>query len=393
MMASRVPLPELCREAFLNLRGQGRRSLLALLGVVIGSGAIVALLNIAHIAQIATLKQFQQTGVDVLQLRQSGASVAGLDPAKLEALPRTDPDVILAIPVATQHATVAVGLKQESAPVAAVAPVLNAVAGLTAAEGRLLRPVDACSRVVVLGSKLAEKLSTPATPASPGAIAYFAGYGFTIVGVMNPAPTQAMSPVDYDDAVIMPFACARRVMASDGATAAVVRVRPEADTQLVAARLISTLSPPGAPLQAQDARTMIRVMKRQMSILTGVLVAIGSISLLVGGVGVMNVMLMTVMERRREIGLRAAVGATPGDIRLMFLIEAIVLSLGGGLLGDVLGLGLTGLVTLFTPLEFAVSPMVLALGAGVAAVVGLVFGLYPAITASRIRPIEALHAE
>jgi putative ABC transport system permease protein len=99
------------------------------------------------------------------------------------------------------------------------------------------------------------------------------------------------------------------------------------------------------------------------------------------------------MERRREIGLRAAIGATPGDIRMMFLIEAVVLALGGGVLGDVLGVGLTWLATLFLPFEFAVNWGVMILGAGVAASVGLVFGLYPAIAASRILPIEALRGD
>lgn len=393
MMSSSVPLQELCREAFLNLRGQGRRSILALLGVVIGSAAIVALLTIAHIAQIAALEQFQQTGVDLLQVRQAAGSVRSLDSARLEALPRTDPDVVLAAPLATQTSLVMVGAKREDATVAAVTPALSGLAGLAAAQGRLLQPIDDCNRVAVLGAALAEKLSAPGAPAAPGAIAYFAGYGFTVVGVLDPAPMQAMSPIDYDNTVIVPFACSRRVMPSEGATAALIRVRPEADTEAVGARLIANLSVGGQLVEVQDARTMIRMMKRQMSILTGVLVAVGSISLLVGGVGVMNVMLMTVMERRREIGLRAAVGATPSDIRLMFLIEAIALGLGGGLIGDALGLALTALVTVFTPFEFAVSPMVLVLGAGVAAAVGLVFGLYPAVTASRIRPIEALHAE
>jgi putative ABC transport system permease protein len=393
MTTARAPLSELVAEALLNLRGQGRRSILALLGVVIGSAAIVALLTIAHVAQIAALEQFRQTGVDMLRIRQAAAATRGLDAARLEALPRTDPDVVMAAPLATRTATIVLGGRQHDATLVAITPAMNAIAGFRAGQGRLLRSIDACSPVVVLGAGLARQLSAPGAPATPGAIAYFGGYGFTVVGVLDPMPQQALDIVDYDNAAVMPFACSRRVMPMEGATAALLRVRPEADTQAVGARLTTALSKPGEPIEIQDARTMIRLMKRQMSVFTGVLVAVGSISLLVGGVGVMNVMLMTVMERRREIGLRAAIGATPNDIRLMFLIEAIVLALGGGLIGDVLGLGLTALVTLFTPFEFAVSPVVLVLGAGVAAVVGLIFGLYPAIAASRIRPIEALHAE
>jgi putative ABC transport system permease protein len=202
-----------------------------------------------------------------------------------------------------------------------------------------------------------------------------------------------MSPVPFDSAILIPLACARRVMPNDGATGAMIRLRPDADTAAAVTRYTAALSTPQAPVRVQDARSMIQAMKKQMAMLGGVLVAIGSISLLVGGVGVMNVMLMTVMERRREIGLRAAIGATPGDIRMMFLIEAVVLALGGGVLGDVLGVGLTWLATLFLPFEFAVNWGVMILGAGVAASVGLVFGLYPAIAASRILPIEALRGD
>jgi len=386
-----VGLGELALEALANLRGQGRRSVLALLGVVIGSAAIVALMNIAHIAQLEALKSFRQTGVDVLSVQSEG--LGSMDPALIERLVRQDPVAVLAAPLTTTSLGVGADQKSSNLTVAGVTSAIGVMAGLSTTKGRMLRQVDDCSFVAVVGQKAAADLSAPGAEVGPGSMLRIGGYGFTVVGALAPVPHQVMSPVQFDSAILIPLACARRVMPNDGATGAMIRLRPDADTAAAVTRYTAALSTPQAPVRVQDARSMIQAMKKQMAMLGGVLVAIGSISLLVGGVGVMNVMLMTVMERRREIGLRAAIGATPGDIRMMFLIEAVVLALGGGVLGDVLGVGLTWLATLFLPFEFAVNWGVMILGAGVAASVGLVFGLYPAIAASRILPIEALRGD
>lgn len=386
-----VGLRELALEALANLRGQGRRSVLALLGVVIGSAAIVALMNIAHIAQLEALKSFRQTGVDVLSVQSEG--LGGMDPALIERLVRQDASAVLVAPFAATSIDVVADQKSINVTVAGVTSAIGVMAGLSMTKGRMLRQVDDCSFVAVVGQKAAADLSAPGAEVGPGSLLRIGGYGFTVVGILAPVPHQAMSPVQFDNAILIPLACARRVMPGDGATGALIRLRPDADTAAAVTRYTAALSTPQAPVRVQDARSMIQAMKKQMAMLGGVLVAIGSISLLVGGVGVMNVMLMTVMERRREIGLRAAIGATPGDIRMMFLIEAVILALGGGVLGDVLGVGLTWLATLFLPFEFAVNWGVMILGAGVAASVGLVFGLYPAIAASRILPIEALRGD
>lgn len=384
-------LAELALEALANLRGQGRRSILALLGVVIGSASIVALMNMAHIAQLEAMKSFRQTGVEVLSVQSEGEG--GLDPLLIETLVRQDPFAVMAAPFAVTHLDAVAGGRTSSVTAAGVTPAIVAMAGLTPSAGRMLLAIDDCSPVAVLGQKAAVDLSAPGAAVGPGSVVHLGAYGFTVVGTLAPVPPMALSPVQFDSAVLIPLACARRIMPADGATGAMIRLRPETDTAAAVARYTSALSTPGTPVRVQDARTMIQAMKKQMAMLGGILVAIGSISLLVGGVGVMNVMLMTVMERRREIGLRAAIGATPGEIRLMFLIEAVILALGGGLLGDGLGVALTWLATLFLPFDFAVSWTVLLLGAGVAAGVGLTFGLYPAIAASRILPIEALRGD
>ncbi|KRA62379.1 peptide ABC transporter permease [Caulobacter sp. Root655] len=381
-------------EALDNLKGQGRRSLLALLGVVIGSGAIVALLNLGHMAQLETLKRFRQTGVDMLQVvaQPTGAEPVGLDLGALKAAAASEPGVVRVTPLATARLPVRAGARQIDAMVAAVPPAMAEVAGLRAATGRLLGPIDDCGAAALVGARLANDLSGPGAALAPGALITVGDYGFTVVGLLRPVPMEALSPVDYDQAVVIPLACARRVAGPDP-TAALIRLRLEADPEAVGRRLTTRLSRPGLSVQVRDARAMIRAMNAQAAVHSRLLTAIGAISLLVGGIGVMNVMLMTVMERRREIGLRAAIGATPGDIRLMFLIEGVVLSLSGGALGAALGVAATAMIARMSGWTFDLALWVLPLGPGMAAVVGLIFSLYPAITASRVHPIEALRAD
>lgn len=154
-------LAELSLEAVANLRGQGRRSVLALLGVVIGSAAIVALMNVAHIAQIQALESFRQTGVDMLSIQIEGSAGEGLDVAGLDTLARQDREVVLAAPFAVTGQAVRLGATSAGSTVAGITPVMNDVAGLSVVEGRLLRDVDGCSPVAVLGHKLAQTLSSP----------------------------------------------------------------------------------------------------------------------------------------------------------------------------------------------------------------------------------------
>lgn len=154
-----VRLPELALEAFANLHGQGRRSILALLGVVIGSAAIVALMNIAQLAQSAALDNFRRTGVDMLLVRVQGGDDGALAVGDLTTLVDEDPDAVLVAPFASLAASITRGRQVQIAQAGAVTPTMNSVLGLSAAEGRLLREIDDCVEVTVLGQKLADRKS------------------------------------------------------------------------------------------------------------------------------------------------------------------------------------------------------------------------------------------
>ncbi len=382
-------------QAVISLRGQGARSILALLGIVIGAASIVALLNMGHISRLEALNRFERMGVDSLQVNTAatGSAPAGFDRALAEALHETDPAIIRAAPLAVGRGDVHSEGATADAVIAAVTPELHALAGLALVAGRTISELDDCSQVAVVGAGVAEALSAPGAPVAPGRLLHTGGYGFTVIGVLEPIAMEALSPVEYDRAILIPLECAQRVLSGPDPTAALIRLAPGADGEAAGERVAAALANPRTVVQTRSARTLIEALNTYEAVHSRLLVSIGSISLLVGGIGVMNVMLMSVMERRREIGVRMAVGARRRDIRLMFLLESAVLALCGGALGALFGIGATAAIAALSGWGFSVAWWTLPLGPGMAAVVGVVFGLYPAMAASRLDPIEALRAE
>ncbi|HXU98910.1 MAG TPA: ABC transporter permease [Caulobacteraceae bacterium] len=390
-----APFAETLAEALANLGAHRQRSLLALLGILIGSASIVAMLTIGHMAQRETLKLFAHMGVDILSIHAepAGDQVARLDRRTIETLSARVPGVLTAAPFAGDRTTAGAGRQSADVGIAAVTPALDQVISLRIDRGRFIAPVDDDSLVAVVGSETVGKLSAPGAPIVPGAQVRLKGYVFTVIGTLAPVPFTALDPTDFNSAMMVPLTAARRILSSPDPDTALIRMRPGADPKATSEAASAALATPTATFQVVTARELIAGMNAEKAIHSSLLTAIGAISLLVGGIGVMNVMLMGVMERRREIGLRAAIGATPGDLQVMFLIEAAALALTGGLIGLVAGLVAALVVALASGWTFSLPLWVLPLGPGMALLVGVAFGLYPAIKASRLDPIEALRAE
>ncbi|ATY31009.1 ABC transporter permease [Sphingomonas psychrotolerans] len=392
---SHARLGDTLAEAWSNLRSQGRRSALALLGIMIGTASIIAMLNSGHMAQRESLKLFAKLGVDMLhvQAAPTGDRPALLSQAMIDALPRADPDVVEAIPFASNRAIARAGSKTENLAILGAPPALAALAKLRLAAGRHPTAIEDCALSAVLGDAAARALSAPAAAIGPGSKVLVGGYGYTVVGVLAPSTPETLDPVDYNMAVLISLGCSGRIIPGGGPTGLLVRLRPGADTAGAGERITARLTTPDAKLTVLDARSILRTMQEQKAVHSRMLIGIGAVSLLVGGIGVMNVMLMSVMERQREIGLRAATGATPTDIRLLFLVEAVLLTVAGGAIGSAFGAAIAWAIAHSSSWDFDLAPWTLALGPAAASGMGLIFGLYPAITASRLNPIEALRAD
>lgn len=379
---------ELGREAVGKLRSQGRRSFLALLGVMIGSASIVALMSFAHIARNEVMGRFQQVGVDTVQLAVDLGGKTWMQPDKVLRVLGDNTHVVDIALIGVERGTIRVGAHSVSGTVAAVSASAVDMLRLMPDTGRMLSAVDGCNGAVVLGRTVADDAK-----ARTGDTAFVAGYGYRVVGILPDYPAQALSPVEPNETSFVGLSCARRVMPREGVSHAMVRLAGGVDTTDWAERARTRIGDRDVMVNAKTPQDMIAAMNSQMALMSAILLAIGSVSLLVGGVGVMNVMLMSVMERRREIGLRAAIGATPAEIVFIFIVEAVALSVGGGLLGALAGVALTALGCLVLPFRFVFDPMVMVWGTGVAGAIGLLFGIHPALAASKILPVEALRAD
>lgn len=383
-------------EAVGNLLAARQRSILALIGIMVGAGAVIAMLNVGSIAREETLRQFRQMGTDILLLRvESAQGLGDLPLAPTEALPTTLPGVLGVAPFMIGGGNASFEGNARNAGHLGVTESFASLARLRVAQGRFISRHDRFEPFIVLGAGLAANLSTPYATVRPGSSVRVGRYVFTVIGILEPALASPMLPTDVNDAMFFSLPNARRIMSVPNLSWAVARIAPNADAEATGQAIAAQLQPAlgTQTLQVQSARSLIAGMESQMQLFTLLLGAVGSIALVLGGVGVMNIMLVSIQERRREIGVRLAIGARRGDIRILFLAEAAALSVVGGAFGVLLGIaGAWGFAWL-SGWAYVFAPSAVPLGAGVSIAVGLFFGFYPAVMASRLDPIVALRAE
>ncbi|MBC8163083.1 MAG: ABC transporter permease [Roseiflexaceae bacterium] len=408
---------ESVRIAFTSLRANKLRTALTMLGIIIGVASVVALTSIGNGASAAITGQISSIGSNLLTVfagQQTGPGGGGgasrpLTTDDVAAIERNGIVAERAVVAASFQGsgTVTAGASSVSATVQGVSSSYFAVNNMAVERGALLSEsqIDGQQSVAVLGSNVASDLFDLANPV--GKKLRIEGQTFRVAGVLAAKGSSGFSSVD--DQVFVPLGVAQRKLF--GATAAgsgaqrvsslSVQVGDAADIDLVQSEIASVmrrqhdLTTDGSEddFTVFNQADTLSTLNSVTSLLTVFLGAIAGISLLVGGIGVMNIMLVSVTERTREIGLRKAVGARRRDILLQFLIEAVTLSILGGLIGLALGwlvsflVGLTGLIT---P---EVTPTAVALALGCSTAVGVFFGIYPAQRAAALRPIDALRYE
>jgi putative ABC transport system permease protein len=396
-----VRLAEAWRVALTALRTNRLRSALTMLGVVIGVSAVVLLVAIGTGAKVEVENQVQGLGSNLLLVVPgelsfgSAPTSSRLTLSDVDAVGRLVGNREVVAATVTSGEVIRTGNREVFATVQGTTETLPNVFSRPLARGEYLRrsDVDTRRRVAVLGASSAGRLFGDREPI--GRQVSIAGVRFRVVGVLARTGTSAFGGADPDLTAYIPITAAQRLLGTQRVDGLAVKAPDLAGINALGARIVAALQQryPGEKFSAVTQEQILGVVGRILGLLTFVLAAIASISLLVGGVGITNIMLVSVRERTREIGLRKAVGARQRDILVQFLIEAVLLTTVGGLVGIGLGVAGAALIDRFSPVPAAVvwwSPL---LAFGVSAGVGVFFGVAPARRAGRLDPVAALRTE
>ncbi len=398
---------ELVQLAISRLAAARLRAILTMLGVIIGVGSIVALVAVAQGATSGITSRIQSLGTNLLTV-QPGSSTSGfvrLGAGSATTLTLADADAIgelsgvaaVAPEVSTQAIVVAGDENTTTSIVGTTADYL-AVRTFEIWQGSFLTDVatQASLRVAVLGSTTADDLGLDES--AIGTDVLVAGIPFRVVGILQPKGTSGAA--SQDDQVLIPISTAQRYFLSGTSVRSIaVSVASADEIELAKARMTALLEQrhgtdgTNDDFNVSDQAQLLDTFSSVTGLLTLLLGGIASISLLVGGIGIMNIMLVSVRERTREIGIRKAIGARGSDILLQFLVEALVLSLLGGLIGIVLGVAISAAIGTLAGWGFQFSPLTVVVAVGFSLGVGVIFGVWPARQAARLDPITALRYE
>jgi putative ABC transport system permease protein len=389
-MTSRLLPADLLRVGAVGLRTRRLRAALSALGIAIGIASMVAVLGLSESSRAGLLNQLDRLGTNLLTA-SPGHTLGGDD----ATLPETTQDSLRRVggvqrvdSVRGIDATVRRTNKidpEETGGISvdAADPGLLQTLGGSMLRGRFLNGANGRTRSVVLGSEAAQQLGVD----RPGAQVYIAGRWWTVLGIMAPLE---LAP-DLDRAALMGYDVAvRELNAERSASTVYLRADPSAVERIH--ELLPSAANPEHPEEVEVSRPSDALAARAQAdkALTGLFLGLGAVALLVGGIGIANTMVISVLERRSEIGLRRALGATRGHVRAQFLVESLLLAAGGGLAGLLIGSLVTGAYASARGWTAVVPPEALAGGLGAALAIGAAAGLYPAGRAARLSPTEAL---
>ena len=400
--------------AFRALRVNKLRSALTMLGVIIGVGAVIAMVAVGSGATKRIQEQIASIGSNVIIIQAGSVNTGGvrLGFGNAQTLTEDDaravgaqcPSVALAAPIARGQAQIVFGNNNWATQITGTTPDYLVIrdAGLDSGQPFTNQDVDASAKVALLGKTVVNNLFNGSDPI--GQIIRIKKVPFTVVGVLSPKG-QSPSGQDQDDTILLPISSAKKkvIGARQGNALTInqIVVQGRNGAAKSAVTEIQSLLRQRHRLQANqdddfDVRNMEEVFAAQETsaqVMSILLASIASVSLLVGGIGIMNIMLVSVTERTKEIGLRQAVGAKTKDILSQFLVEAVTLSVAGGAIGIAMGVGASIAISYFADWSTVVSPGAILLAFVFSGLVGVFFGYYPARKAAFLDPIEALRYE
>lgn len=382
-------------EAFSGLRMLGSRTLLALLGIILGCGSIVALINIGNDAKIRTLGAFENMGTDTLvasfprAFDEQNLSLSKIDTTEIS---RIIPKLNKVATITVYSAIVQSGQKSTGLGIIGSSADLFPILNIKIKDGRFFNSFDKRSTYAVLGKKVAEELSTFQKPIRVGSKIQISEYQFEVIGLIDSHADNPLLPFEVNKSIFITAESMSRFQSPIRVDAIAVKSQQKKVNEEVAAQLEELLKVQSGRknVYIQVPQQLLDSIESQSKTFSYLLIGLGGISLIVGGGGVMNVMLMSVSQRRKEIGLRMALGATSKDVLALFITEAACMSILGAVIGGILGILIAVLFTKTAGWEFSLAAQSLPLGIGSSVLVGVAFGIYPAITASRLLPVQAL---
>ena len=403
-----MKLGDLLRLAISRLGTGKLRTGLTMLGVIIGVASVVALVSVGQGATSGINSRLEGLGTNLLSVTP-GATTTGATRGALGSATTltiedataltTLPDVAGVAPELTSSRLVAVGSQNETTSVIGTTPAYPLVFAYQMWQGSFLTQasVDHSLRVAVLGNTTASNLGLGAS--SIGSTIYISGLPFQVVGILQ--PKGGVGFANPDDEVLIPVTTARDLfVGTDSVRTIGVSVASQADMSTVTAEITSVLDQRhgigagGTPDFTVTSQTQLLSTVGSISTLLTVLLAgIASISLIVGGIGIMNIMLVSVRERTREIGIRKAIGARGRDVMLQFLFEALMLSVAGGMIGIVIGVAASAVIAVLAGWAFTFNPVTVVVSVVFSLIVGVIFGVWPASQAARLDPVVALRYE
>ena len=388
------------------IRRNALRSLLTVLGIVIGVGAVIAMVTIGRGTTAKVTADLAKLGSNLLFVRpgQFGPGRASSDAKPfntrdVEALRSQIPGLRAVAPTAQRSFTIISGTENRLTLVVGTENDYFVTQAWPLAAGRQFFEGEVRGRAVcLLGETVRNKLFGQADPI--GNNIRVKNVSCEVIGILE-SKGQSSSGLDQDDVVVMPLRVfQRRLVGSADIGSIAISARDDVDTAKVQADVERLLRErrnisPGQidDFSVRDMKQLAETTTATTTMLTALLGAVAAVSLLVGGIGIMNIMLVSVTERTREIGIRLAIGALESQVLMQFLVEAIVLSLFGGVVGILLGLGLAWLATSGLQVPFVFDTQIILIAFGFSALVGIIFGYFPARRAAHLDPIQALRHE
>lgn len=385
------------KQATTNIHANFLRSFLTLLGVLVGTAAVVALLTGSELATQSALSQFKKLGVDLIGLSFSSQDASDSHEKSNYSLQQikkfSSPNIVSLTPYTLHYSPLLFKNNKMDISVLGATQDLKKLMRYEMNAGRYISDLDKNAFYCVLGYDLATSIS-PKPGELIGQQVRINDFYFTVIGVLNKADRNLFLLADSNQTAVIPLNTSLQLYKNAQVNNIIFKVNPDKKIKLIQSEIEQhfKMAFPNTALSFRSPETIIENMEHQNHIFKLLLGFIGCISLLVGGIGVMNIMLVSVTERRREIGIRMAVGARKKDILYLFLAEATILTLLGGIAGILLGETIGYLTAKLSQWEFHIVWFPIIIGFLVSFLVGIFFGYYPAQKASQSDPIEILRS-